>query len=112
MARNTQALIGPNPRVIADDIWAKLLWAGLNLTQDDLTKTFSCSRHFYPLKMVKALTIVWLFGGLRADEIRRLRIGCTRSHEDSSSDAGKMCDLAVPVNKTSSVYQTRRLRRR
>ena len=26
--------IGPNPRVIADDIWAKLLWAGLNLTAD------------------------------------------------------------------------------
>ena len=30
------ALIGPNPRVIADDIWAKLVWAGLNLTAEDL----------------------------------------------------------------------------
>jgi hypothetical protein len=26
-----KALQGPDPRVIADDIWAKLLWAGLNL---------------------------------------------------------------------------------
>ena len=30
------ALIGPDPRVIADDIWAKLLWAGLNLAAGDL----------------------------------------------------------------------------
>ena len=27
---------GPDPRVIADDVWAKLLWAGLNLDADDL----------------------------------------------------------------------------
>jgi hypothetical protein len=27
--RSVKSLIGPNPRVIADDIWAKLLWAGL-----------------------------------------------------------------------------------
>jgi hypothetical protein len=40
--RSLRALIGPNPRVIAEDIWAKLLWAGLNLTQDDLTVSFSC----------------------------------------------------------------------
>jgi hypothetical protein len=47
--------------VIAEDIWAKLLWAGINLTQEDLTTSFFSSRHFYPLAMVKALTIVWLF---------------------------------------------------
>jgi hypothetical protein len=29
--RSVAVLIGTNPRVIADDIWAKLLWAGLNL---------------------------------------------------------------------------------
>ena len=29
--RSVRALIGPDPRVIADDVWAKLLWAGLNL---------------------------------------------------------------------------------
>jgi hypothetical protein len=27
--RGISALIGPDPRVIADDGWAKLLWAGL-----------------------------------------------------------------------------------
>jgi hypothetical protein len=34
--RSVQALIGPNPRVLAADVWAKLLWAGLNLTDADL----------------------------------------------------------------------------
>ena len=29
--RSVAALIGTDPRVIADDVWAKLLWAGLNL---------------------------------------------------------------------------------
>ncbi len=29
--RSVKALIGPAPRVIADDVWAKLLWAGLHL---------------------------------------------------------------------------------
>ncbi len=33
--RSINALLGPDPRVIADDIWAKLMWAGLNLTPDD-----------------------------------------------------------------------------
>lgn len=36
--RAVRALVGPNPRVIADDVWAKLLWAGLNLTADDLLR--------------------------------------------------------------------------
>jgi hypothetical protein len=48
--RSLRALIGPNARVIAEDIWAKLLWAGINLTQDDLTTSFFCARHFYPRK--------------------------------------------------------------
>ncbi len=31
LPRSVAALIGTNPRVIADEVWAKLLWAGLNL---------------------------------------------------------------------------------
>src|SRR5438046_9871983 len=71
--RSLRALITPNPRVIASDVWAKLLWAGLNLKQSDLPTSHRCPVHFYPLTMVRALTMVWLFGGLRADEIVRLR---------------------------------------
>ena len=33
---SVSALIGPDPRVVPDDVWAKLLWAGLNLTAEDL----------------------------------------------------------------------------
>jgi hypothetical protein len=33
--RSVRALLGPKPRVIADDAWAKILWAGLNLVADD-----------------------------------------------------------------------------
>jgi hypothetical protein len=102
--RSLRALIGPKPRVIDDDVWAKLLWAGLNLQQSDLTKHY-LGNHYYPLSMVKALTIVWLFCGLRGDEIRRLPVGCTREHWKSASEpAATICNLDVPVNKTSEAF--------
>jgi hypothetical protein len=37
-------LIGPNPRTIADDVWAKLVWAGLNLSADDLLRALGKAR--------------------------------------------------------------------
>jgi len=102
--RSVRALIGPKPRVIDDDIWAKLLWAGLNLQESDLTKHYF-GNHYYPLAMVKALTMVWLFCGLRVDEIRRLPVGCTREHWKSAADPGDaICNLDVPVNKTSQAF--------
>jgi integrase len=99
--KSLRALIGPKPRIIDDDVWAKLLWAGLNLEQSDLTTSHHGS-HFYPLTMVKALTVVWLFCGLRVDEIWRLRVGCTRKQWNASPEA--VCDLDVPVNKTSQAF--------
>jgi hypothetical protein len=64
------ALIGPNPRPIADDIEAKLVWAGLNLTANDLPRRGPGQRgnsrpHAYPIEMCRALAMVWLFPGLR-----------------------------------------------
>jgi len=103
--RSLRSLISPNPRVIADDVWAKLLWAGLNLTEADLTTSYKCPSHYYPLAMFRALTIVWLFCGLRVDEIRRLRVGCTRQQWGGFSESDKaVCDLAVPVNKTTGAF--------
>ena len=37
--RSVGALIGTDPRVIADDVWAKLLHAGLNIEAADLPGT-------------------------------------------------------------------------
>jgi integrase len=103
--RSLRALISPNPRVIADDLWAKLLWAGLNLTEADLTTSYKCATHYYPLAMFRALTVVWLFCGLRVDEIRRLRVGCTREQWNKSTElSAGICNLDVSVNKTSRAF--------
>jgi hypothetical protein len=51
--------------------------------------------------MTRAVTLVWLFAGLRGDEIRRLRVGCVRWQEDSRSS---VCLLDVPVSKTGTDF--------
>ena len=105
--RSVKALIGPAPRTVAPDVWARLLWAGLTLSKDDL----ACAKA-YPVECVRALALVWLFAGLRSDEIARLRVGCVRrqttqigpqeAHETSPGDA--VCLLDVPVNKTGTAF--------
>ena len=51
-----RALLGPAPRVIADDVWAKLLWAGLNLQADDLP--VGKAGQWYPLNTPAALGVL------------------------------------------------------
>ncbi len=117
--RSIRTLIGPNPRVISDDIWAKLLYAGLNLTQDDIVcwtsplyKDPEKRRVAYPLEMVRAMAIVWLFCGIRSDEWSRLRVGCVRwqredvvipeTDEILAKDA--VCVLDIPTHKTGTAF--------
>lgn len=110
--RTVKALLGPNPRVIADDVWAKLLWAGLNLAFDDLPALYRGLGTPYPLAMLRAVTLVWLFTGLRCDEIRRLRVGCVRWQRGDAVVVGTdevlareaVCWLDVPANKTSAAF--------
>lgn len=102
-------VIGPKPRVIADDVWAKLLWAGLNLTERDLPPLYRDRGTPYPLPMVRAVVVTWLFGGLRSDELRRLRVGCVRwqlphVNADTTSAPPALCWLDVPPNKTSASF--------
>jgi integrase len=119
LPRTVRSQIGPDPRVLPDDLWPKLLWAGLNLTAEDVATAVWAegtavkrSGWFYPIEMIRALAIVWLFAGLRSDEIRRLRVGAVRwQHEDvrvSGSDEilqkDAVCFLSVPVNKTSPAF--------
>jgi len=107
--RSVRCLIGPDPRIIQDDVWAKLMWAGLNLTDRELSKPDDPEArgdgHFYPATMVKALVLVWLFAGLRRNEIARLRVGCIRwqSGEEKVSEQ-PVCFLHVPVSKTGTAF--------
>jgi integrase len=111
LPRSVAALIGTNPRVIADEVWAKLLWAGLNLDPADLPGNSADT--YYPMELIRAVTLTWLFSGLRSDEISRLRVGCIRwqhaglpipgdSREILAEDA--VCLLDVPVHKTGTAF--------
>jgi len=114
--RAISALIGPKPRVLADDVWAKLLWAGLQLDEADLHTArprFGNTWRVYPLALVKAAAICWLFAGLRSDELVRLRVGCIRWQPADGGPAaatnhvpgdGATCLLDVPTHKTGSSY--------
>jgi integrase len=108
--RSLRALIGPDPRVIADDIWAKLLWAGLNLEAADLPRA---DGRVHPVEMIRAITLTWLFSGQRSDEIARLRVGCVRWQHDGIPISGDgdqvlardaVCLLDVPVHKTGAAF--------
>ncbi len=109
--RSLRHLIGPDPRVVERDQWAKLLWAAMNLEADDLPTTGS-NVLIYPLEMVRAIAVVWCFAALRSDEIVRLRVGCIRwQHEDVLvPETGEIlpkdavCFLDIPVNKTTTSY--------
>jgi integrase len=111
LPRSVAALIGANPRVIADEIWAKLLWAGLNLDPADLPGNSAAT--YYPMELIRAVTLTWLFSGPRSDEVSRLRVGCIRwqhaglpipgdSREILAEDA--VCLLDVPVHKTGTAF--------
>ena len=104
---SVKRLIGPDPRIVGDDSWAKLVWAGLNLAESDLPCT-EHGRFLYPFQMVRALTAVWLFTGLRSDEMLRLRLGSIRwkdfEKSESPNAAKQTCLLHVPVNKTSTAF--------
>jgi integrase len=110
--RSVRAKIAPDPRVLLDGTWAKLLWAGLNLGEEDLRAGAGGGRPYHPLELHRALAAVWLFAGLRSDEIVRLRVGCVRwqqgdvrvpgSDEVLPKDA--VCLLDVPTHKTGRAY--------
>jgi integrase len=97
--------IGPNPRVIADDIWAKLVWAGLNLTERDL-RSGDATYYPYPVLLLRAAAIIWLFAGLRSDEIFRLPVGAISWGPRKTDEGGspRVCYLQVPISKTNIAF--------
>jgi hypothetical protein len=53
--RSVGALIATDPRVIDDALWAKLLWAGLNLEPADLPGNSADT--YYPMELIRAVTL-------------------------------------------------------
>jgi integrase len=109
--RSIRALTGPDPRVISDAVWAKLVWAGLHLQASDLPA--NTGGQFYPLELVRALAIAWLFAGLRSDELSRLRLGCIRWQREEVPVPGQpteevskapVCLLDIPTHKTGTAF--------
>jgi integrase len=108
------AAIRPDPRTISDDVWAKLVWAGLNFVAADLPTVgghgfLGSHNPCYPFEMTRALVVTWLFAGLRMNEIRRLRVGCIRwdsgcTAPGDADDTNRVCFLRVPINKTGPAF--------
>lgn len=112
---SVRAQIGPNPRIIDEVSWAKLMAAGLTLNTEDLNEygtprgkaAAEHRRLYYPIEMVRALVGVWLFAGCRIDEIRRLEVDCVQRDEGRDEKTGEpfpICLLRVPQNKTSRPF--------
>ncbi len=112
--RALQSLIGPAPRVIDKEFWAKLLWAAMNLERKDLPVD-SVGRHQYPFEMVRALAVVWCFAALRSNEIVRLRVGCIRWQREDITvpETGDLlpqdaiCFLDIPWNPCLPILHQR-----
>ncbi|MGP9017669.1 tyrosine-type recombinase/integrase [Streptomyces sp. BR1] len=111
MPLSLRALMGPNPRIIDDATWAKLMAAGLTLNSEDLkpygtprARSAGWQATYYPIEMLRAMVGVWLFAGCRMDELRRLDLDCITWDEGTDQRTGEtypICLLHIPQNKTS-----------
>ena len=98
-------------KVIDDAIWAKLLYAGLNLVEADLALLPERSRP--SLVLLRAVAVVWLFAGLRPNEILRLRLGCVEGqhtdwrvpYADEILPKNSVCLLEVPPHKSGNAFR-------
>lgn len=108
--------MSPNPRHLGPLLWAKLVHAALNLPEEDLPRMGGREANRglrYPLALVRAVAVVWVYSGLRCDEIVRLPLGCIRWQQEDVTipETGEVlpkeatCFLTVPVNKTTTSFQ-------
>ncbi len=110
--RTIRNQLGPKPRDLDPRLWAKLVHAALNLTEADLPRTKPGALH-YPFAFVRAVAVVWVYSGLRSDEIIRLRLACVRWQREDVRvpETGDIlpkeatCFLSVPTNKTGVTFQ-------
>jgi integrase len=95
----------PNPRMLDPAWWQKLTWAAATLNSHDLA-TRGADR--FPLAYYRAIALVWVTGARRANEIRRLKVGCVSREwapemrdEDGNQvePAEDFAFLRIPVSK-------------
>ncbi len=104
--RALKDLVREDPRDLDDDIWAKLVAAAIALNEESLTDSESRK---YPMEMVRAIALAWVFVASRRDEIRRLELDCLRwTQQTIDLVAGDVklptCELKIPVNKTGPEF--------
>ena len=73
----TLHLIGPDPQIIDDAWWWKLLAAAETLTEAVIPHCGNGGL-LYPLEFVRAVAVTWCYSARRSNEIKRLRVGCIR----------------------------------
>ena len=108
--RSVAALIGTNPR----DRRPRVGQAAVGWTEPGPRRLPGNSADtYYPMELIRAVTLTWLFSGLRSDEISRLRVGCIRWQHDGLPIPGDsreilaedaVCLLDVPVHKTGTAF--------
>ncbi len=106
---SVKRLIQPDPRDLDELSWCKLTYAAATLTEEDCTAPSS-----YPLSYYRAVALLWVTSARRANEIRRLRVGCIRRDWDPEmlnehgvpfpEHNAQLCYLHVPPNKTKGAY--------
>jgi hypothetical protein len=112
---SVRAQIGPNPRIIDEVSWAKLMAAGLTLNSEDLNEYGSPRAKAAAGR--RSLLLPDRDGprpgrrvvvrGCRIDEIRRLDVDCIQRDEGRDEQTGEpfpICLLRVPQNKTSRPF--------
>ncbi len=68
------------------------------------TKLFCISSNFYPLEMVRALSVLCHLMSLRRDEILRMQCGCIRWQQPEENNVNLSRLIDVPVSKTYAEY--------
>lgn len=102
---NIRRQLAPNPRNIDPSWWQKLTWAAATLSVKDLSSNRTGQ---FPLAYYRAVGLLWVTGARRADEIRRLKVGCVsrewapemRDEEGNQVEPEEnLSYLRIPVNK-------------
>ncbi len=107
---NIRRQIVPNPRTLDPAWWQKLTWAAASLSAKDLA---AHRVRQFSLAYYRAAGLVWVTGARRADEIRRLKVGCVsrewapEMHDENGNQVEPEEDLAflrIPVNKMQGEF--------